>query len=86
MAIRMRITRIKKAAFPHEHTEVGGIGWSQPEDSAIDYIERGIYEYYLRMQGETVALLVANKGGRKYLATRLNSDGLPDDRQLRPSG
>lgn len=86
MAIRMRITRIKKAAFPHEHTEVGGIGWSQPEDSAIDYIERGIYEYYLRMQGESVALLVANKGGRKYLATHLNSDGLPDDRQLRLSG
>lgn len=86
MAIRMRVTRIKRPAFPHEHMEVGGIGWSQPEDSAIDYIERGIYEYYLRVQGESVALLVANKGGRKYLATRLNCDGLPDERQLRMSG
>ena len=86
MAIRMRITRIKKPAFPHEHMAVGGVVWSQPEDSAIDYIERGIYEYYLRVQGETVALLVAKKGGRKYLATRLDSDGLPDDRQLRLSG
>jgi hypothetical protein len=82
MTIRMKVTRIKKAAFPHEQTEVGGVGWSQPEHSAIDYIERGIYEYYLSLEGETVSLLVANRDGRKFLATRPDGDGLPDDRLL----
>jgi hypothetical protein len=84
--IRMRVTRIKKATFAHERTELGGLGWSQTEDSAIDYIERGIYAYYVNLEGHAVDLHVANKGGRKYLTAGLDRDGLPDARILSMSG
>jgi|HubBroStandDraft_1064217.scaffolds.fasta_scaffold00206_30 hypothetical protein len=80
-AIRMRVTRIKKATYPHEHTEVGGLGWSQTEDSAIDYIERGIYQYYVTLEGLAVELQIAMNGTRKYLTTRLGH-GLPEGRLL----
>jgi hypothetical protein len=84
--IRMRVTRIKKPHFPHEHIEVGGVGWSQTEDSAIDYIERGIYEYYVDLEGHAVDLQVATRGGRKYLTAGHERDGLPDGRMLTLTG
>jgi hypothetical protein len=64
---------------PHERIEgIGGgetiLGrWYHPEDTAITYIEAGINNYYVSVNGRTVDVVVAVHSGRKYLKTRADN-------------
>lgn len=75
---RHQVTCINKRGNhynPHERiSDIGGINsdnrrWKLGENEAIQSIEGGKYEFYVRVNGRSVDVIVAIHNGRKYLKT-----------------
>ncbi|GAA4309093.1 DUF3892 domain-containing protein [Compostibacter hankyongensis] len=75
---RHQVTCINKRGNhydPHERiSHIGGINsdssrWKLSENEAIQSIEDGKYEFYVRVNGRSVDVIVAIHNGRKYLKT-----------------
>lgn len=46
---------------------IGGYAWRHSVEDAIQYIEKGIYEYYIRKGNRLIAIMIGNNNGQKYL-------------------
>jgi hypothetical protein len=71
----IRVTCIRKAnpKFPGDCiSHIGGVGWTHTCDQAILYIERGICEYWLTVDGRAVRLTVARAAGEKELKAEID--------------
>jgi hypothetical protein len=49
--------------------EVGGSDWKKSEDTVIGEIENGTEEYFVKVDGAEVDVVVREREGRKYLRT-----------------
>ncbi|MGN6266565.1 MAG: DUF3892 domain-containing protein [Ginsengibacter sp.] len=71
---------------PHERiSNIGGINsdnsrWKLSEDDAIKSIKDGKYEFYVRINGISVDVIIATHNGRRYLKTE--ADGYSPDNLL----
>ena len=57
-----------------------GTAWNMPEDRAIEGIESGKWDFYVRQAGRTAKVIVATRLGKKYLKTE--NDGVSPDNLL----
>lgn len=87
MAKRYRISCINKADRnnPNKHiTHIGGVDadnkrWKITEEDAIEYIEKGTYEFYVFAGGSSVNVIIArSSAGHKYLRTVADGE-IPDN-------
>jgi hypothetical protein len=53
-----------------------GKRWNFDEATAIDMIDRQQKKFFVSVQGKTVAVIVADRNGRKYLRTKADSEML----------
>ena len=62
--------------------KIGGAGWIQSLDSAIESIEDGIFKYHVidKDTEKQVKVIIAERNGRKYLKTE--ADGLEPNNLL----
>jgi hypothetical protein len=49
--------------------EVGGPGWKKSEDTVIDEIDNQGRDYFVKVNGAQVDVVVRDREGRKYLRT-----------------
>jgi Protein of unknown function (DUF3892) len=64
------ITKHPNHFDPHERIQaLGGLGWYRDRNDVIGHIERGANSYYVNVAGRHAQLVVADRGGRKYLKT-----------------
>ena len=55
--------------------KIGGAGWIQSLDSAIESIEDGTFSYYVidKDNGDRLNVIIAKRNKRKYLKTETDS-------------
>jgi hypothetical protein len=46
---------------------IGGSSWRFTEAQAINFIEGGMFEFFISVAGRAVRLVVARRAGQKYL-------------------
>lgn len=73
------ITKLPTHADRHRRIQaVGGTGWKDLEDTAINNVKRDSSAYQVTEQGKTVWVIVKKHDGRDYLKTE-NDRFLPDN-------
>jgi hypothetical protein len=80
MAQTLQVTCISKTnrSTPHERISyIGGAAWRFTEGQAINFIEGGMFNFFVRADGRLVRLVVATCEGQKYLKTLADGE-LPD--------
>jgi hypothetical protein len=83
MATTLEVTCISKTdrSSAHERIEnIGGYHWKHSQDDAINFIEGGVYSYYVRRGEYEARVVVATRLGHKYLKTE--DDGEQPDNLL----
>jgi hypothetical protein len=48
---------------------IGGAAWRFTEAQAINFIEGGMFDFFVNVAGRAVRLVVGRSAGRKYLKT-----------------
>ena len=93
MAQTLQVTCISKTnrSTPHERISyIGGTAWRFTEGQAINFIEGGMFNFFVRADGCLVRLVVATHEGQKYLKTMADGEwpdkllSLPECRYARP--
>ena len=93
MAQTLQVTCISKTnrATPHERISyIGGAAWRFTEGQAINFIEGGMFNFFVRADGCLVRLVVATHEGQKYLKTMADGEwpdkllSLPECQYARP--
>jgi len=75
MAIRVECVNKTNRTDPHERIHnIGGRNengtrWKLSQEDAIAGIESGKWDFYVSVNGQAVAVIVATRLGRKYLKT-----------------
>lgn len=87
MAQKVEVSCIDKRdrQNPHERIQAiggvhGGQRWKMSEESAIQSIKAGKYDFYVTRGGRTVDVIIATHSGREYLKTE--NDGYSPDNLL----
>ena len=76
----LQVTCISKIlrGDPHERIGyIGGAAWRFTEAQAINFIEGGMFDFFINTAGRAVRLVVGRRAGRKYLKTADDGE-LPD--------
>jgi hypothetical protein len=75
------ITKVDRYDPAERISHVGGIGWKLTLDDAIARIERGEWQFYVHVKGQSVWVVVAtSRFGNKYLKTQ--NDGHDENNLL----
>jgi hypothetical protein len=80
MAIRVECVNKTDRYDPHERIQhiggrnADGTRWKLSQEDAIAGIESGKWAFYVTVAGNTVAVIVATRLGRKYLKTVADGD------------
>lgn len=56
---------------------IGGSSWRFTEAQAINFIEGGMFEFFISVAGRAVRLVVARQAGQKYLKSAEEAE-VPD--------
>ena len=81
MAQTLQVTCINKTnrGGPHERIGyIGGAAWRFTEAQAINFIEGGLFDFFVHAGGRALRLVVGVKAGQKYLKTLADEDS-PDN-------
>ena len=63
------ISKIRPEAAPVRIGYIGGSAWRFTESQAINFIEGGMFDFFISVAGRVVRLVVAGRPGQKYLTT-----------------
>jgi hypothetical protein len=72
MTQTLQVTCISKIlrGDPHERIGyIGGTAWRFTEAQAINFIEGGMFDFFVNVAGRAVRLVVGRRAGEKYLKT-----------------
>lgn len=84
---RHQVTCVRKADRYNPHERILGIGgvnpdstrWYATQEQAIAWIENGQYEFFVRVDGRQVRVIVAeSRYGNKYIKTEADGN-VPDN-------
>ena len=77
MSTRRLVSCINKQDFHNPHERIINIGgvyagkrWKCSQAEAVAYTERGVYSFFVKIEGFTMDVIIATYMGNKYLKTR----------------
>lgn len=82
MSTRRQISCINKQERHNPQERIINIGgvfagerWKYSQAEAVAYTERGVYSFYVKVNGFTVDVIIARYMGNKYLISRSDANG-----------